>query len=143
MLFHQAYHFTKPAEGLWSDKKNDKGKETFMGISRRWYPNLDIWPIIDAAKGLKTFPQCLLTNNQLLNRVMLFYKFEFFDKLLCERIKDSRIQLQIYDFAITSWDDSMKLIQKLVGVRADGVMTIATLPPNFIVFRSKSILYHQ
>lgn len=127
MKFFEAYNFTKPAEGLYSIDKDDKGNETFMGISRKWHKSLHIWKVIDEAKSIKTFPQCLLTNNRLLDEVMVFYKIEFWDKLNIERIKDSRLQIQIYDWAITSWDDAVKMIQKLVGVIPDGVIGLKTL----------------
>jgi len=70
-------------EGGWSDRKADYGKETFKGVSRRFFPNNEIWPIIDKAK--QTYGdrfKAIIEKDPILDEMVeKFYLKEFYLKL--------------------------------------------------------------
>ncbi|MDR1308836.1 MAG: hypothetical protein LBL95_02880 [Deltaproteobacteria bacterium] len=52
MPFEDVYKKTEKFEGGYVNDPQDKGGETFRGISRKAHPDWEGWPLIDAAKEL-------------------------------------------------------------------------------------------
>jgi lysozyme family protein len=73
-------------EGKYGFDKDDPGGETYKGIARNMNKDFEGWKIIDGLKGDKNFPGVLESNMQLQSMVMDFYKKNYWDKFLGDKI---------------------------------------------------------
>lgn len=64
----------------------DKGKETFIGISRRHWPKWEGWDIIDNYRYHSFFPNILYSNKELKLLVETFYKENFWRPIFGDMI---------------------------------------------------------
>lgn len=109
--FLQAYEKTMILEGGYklTDVKNDRGGQTYAGISRKFHPNWQGWYFID--KG-ETPPSEMVRG---------FYKVEFWDKFQGDSITDQKVAEALYDFGVNAGvKTSAKLAQIITGVTPDG-----------------------
>src|SRR6478736_3168268 len=53
--FQKAYSHLIENEGGWNNDPTDKGKETYMGISRKHNPDWFGWQYVDEVKGKKRY----------------------------------------------------------------------------------------
>lgn len=96
--FGISYHITERMEGGYANNPNDKGLETYAGISRRAFPNWKGWKFIDKqAKPIKrnTFFSYLSMP------VMQFYRENFWKPLQCG-LMPQEIANQLFDYAVHS-----------------------------------------
>lgn len=87
-------------EGGYVNDKDDKGGETYKGISRHYHPNWSGWEIIDEYRNSNDFPRCLDNNPNLQELVLSFYKTEFWDKLMCDEINSQEIANKFFDMSL-------------------------------------------
>ena len=126
--FLESLSLTKVNEGIYSNKPNDKGGETYIGISRKFNPNWAGWPIIDQYKKLPDFPGNLSKIKYLQELVDSFYYEEFWMKLRCEEINSPLIKFAVFDFGVNvGVYDCVKVVQETIGVTIDGILGNKTL----------------
>jgi len=105
-------------EGGYANDKKDFGKETYAGISRRFWPNAEIWPYVDAAKKLIGYDGHLdpsSTIKEKMNKALrtpmmskiisVFYKRNFWNINYLDLINDQQIANTIYDFSVNKGED--------------------------------------
>lgn len=138
--FNNAYYnYTKPFEGGYANVANDKGQETYAGISRRFYPNeIAIWSFIDKIKQSR-----VIKNNELFpeltNAVTNFYK-KIWDKNRLGEINSQAVANLLYDYIVHSGSGTaVKAIQRIVITPADGIIGDHTIHkinslPDDVVF---------
>jgi lysozyme family protein len=101
--FNKAFRKTNGHEGGYVNHAKDRGKETYKGISRRFYPNWLGWPIIDAYKRqfstVSELNKALSQNNDLQKLVIDFYHKEFWLKGKLDNF-DHRIAEELYDTGV-------------------------------------------
>jgi len=73
-------------EGKYSNDKDDPGGETYKGIARNMNGSFAGWEIIDRQRGCKNFPLILESDNQLQSYVMDFYKKNYWDKFMGDKL---------------------------------------------------------
>lgn len=104
-------------EGGFSDSPNDWGKITYMGITRKYYPDWQGWAIID---------QHDLKHGDMLPEleplVKSFYEVNYWNKLHCDLIDSQKIAEMLCDWNITSGKPAVKALQRIVGVADDGIV---------------------
>lgn len=114
--FQAAFDRTLKHEGGYSNIPEDKGKETYRGISRRWYPEWDGWDIIDDYKTVHSLPtlnSALARNKSLAAKVRDFYKSEYWDPLHCEGMESQMVVNELYDTAVLmSKHRAVKILQR-------------------------------
>ena len=94
-----------------TDIKQDRGGQTYAGISRKFHPHWPGWSYIDRDQA----PPVSL--------VRAFYKDEFWDRLRCDEIEDESIAMSLFDFGVNAgWRVSAKLAQVVLGLTPDGVI---------------------
>lgn len=98
--FSIAYAATMGHEGKYAHNPNDRGGETWKGISRKNFPGWSGWSIIDASKKQTGFPANLQGNKHLEQLVRAFYKMEFWSRLSLDEVIDQRIAFEIFDTAV-------------------------------------------
>jgi lysozyme family protein len=103
-LFTNCVEAVLRSEGGYCNVPGDKGGETNMGITRTYYPNLDI-------KNL--------TRNQ---AIEIYYR-DYWLPMNLTGIADEELVLQIFDFGVNAGiRRSIKAIQKIVKVDVDGIV---------------------
>lgn len=116
--FEKAFNKIIANEGGYVNDKDDKGGETFMGITRKNHPNLAIWDIIDEYIDVNGNTYGLLkyikNNNKAMNSVKNIYKKQYWDKLLLDKIRSQSIANELFDDCVNRGvNATLKLVRKL------------------------------
>lgn len=94
--FMSAFSFIKAHEGYYANHKDDKGGETYAGITRRWNPEWQGWKFIDRAKPLR---QCDSVGD-LVPHYVLDYYLTIWVREGFYLLKDQQTANYLYDFRI-------------------------------------------
>ncbi len=127
-IFEKAFAKTIKAEGGYVNNPNDKGGETYMGVTRKNYPNLKLWTIIDDIKKQSTdkkyINNCLKNNIGVKNEVKVIYKHNYWDPLHLDLVNSQRVAEQLFDNAINCGiTATIKLMQKAKNMKVTGKMS--------------------
>ena len=108
MTFDEAFDRLMGHEGGYVNDPRDPGGETNWGISKRSYPHLDIATLSrEQAKEI--------------------YRRDFWERANADQF-DGAIAFQVFDTAVNSGiGTAIKLLQRAVGVKDDGVVGPITL----------------
>jgi len=113
--YDMAYETLRAEEGNYAWLKNDFGKETYGGITRKWNPKWVGWKHIDSVKAANKVKK--LNHNQYVPsaepHVKEFYKV-WWDDWQMKNIKDTLSSLYTFDFAICG-PPSVKIIQRCLN----------------------------
>src|SRR5665647_28830 len=91
------------SEGGYSNDPDDTGGETYRGISRKFWPKWTGWAVIDSAKKGAGFPVNLKSTNILGDAVMNFYRFNFWDTIGGDSIKNQSISNTLIFYRVPSY----------------------------------------
>jgi len=94
--FMTVFSQIKAHEGAWVHDMNDKGGETYAGITRRWNPQWEGWQFVDEAKPLK---QCDSVGG-LVPHYVLDYYLTIWVREGFYLIKDQQVANYLFDFRI-------------------------------------------
>jgi lysozyme family protein len=101
--FNKAFDVVMQHEGLYSNDKNDRGKETCMGISRLHNPLWPGWSIVEECKkDFKAFPRNLNNVIGLKDTVKAFYAQKYWNQVCGDRIEDEKIAIAVFSIAVVS-----------------------------------------
>lgn len=116
--FIKAFKRTVSKEGGYSNNPNDKGGETYKGVTRKNYPNLELWKYIDYYKT--KYGNTYGLNKQLENieeyqqEIQNVYKKNYWDKLLLDEVISQKIANELFDDAINRGTNAViTLIKRL------------------------------
>ena len=102
--FEEAFKITAAHEGGYVFDPDDAGGETYKGISRRFNPSWDGWTIIDNLKELgisnKDLEAKLDRDDNLQEKVALFYKHNYWDKFWGDEIPVQEIGEELFDTGV-------------------------------------------
>ena len=111
--FNKALALTLQNEGGYSNDPHDPGRETYAGISRRFWPAWAGWPIIDALKPLGVNQQVHTVEAD----VAEFYFNTFWLPLKCDQIENESVAESLFDFAINVGRiRAVKVLQDTVNI---------------------------
>ncbi len=96
--FALAFNRTMGHEGGYSNVKADRGKETYRGISRVYWPDWSGWTAIDDAKAKGQNVDALQL--ELAAQVKAFYKTQFWNRFMGDHISDQSIAEELFDTAV-------------------------------------------
>ncbi len=115
--FEEAFLKTMGHEGKYANDPLDFGGETYMGVSRRYWPDWDGWYIIDSLKSDPNFSSILNDNIELNNKVKSFYKINFWNTFLGDNINDQNIADELFDTGVNmSVYTAVKFLQKALNL---------------------------
>lgn len=139
--FQPALDKTLAHEGGFVNDPKDPGGMTFCGISRKAFPSLYMWELLDKdpqrIEVLKGFEDWNDLNSRT-DRVIwwdmvqkdiyaICYQ-EFWTPLHADAIESQEVANWLFDFAFNSGTtDAVKALQSVVGVKVDGIIGKATL----------------
>lgn len=92
-------------EGGYVNDPDDKGGETYKGISRRAYPKSNLWTIVDRYKqecgGVTTkFKQKLAKDEEITNIINTIYKKNYWNVFKLDLMLNQKLAEQIFDDAV-------------------------------------------
>lgn len=137
--FRIAEQLTGINEGGYVNDPNDKGGETYAGISRNNWSGWRGWLIIDGLKDTAGISAALINqkakaNAQLTELIWSFYKQNFWDINQLSLIRDQQLANTVYDFGVNSGtvraakylQDSVNLVSAL-NLATDGIIGPVTI----------------
>jgi lysozyme family protein len=117
-------------ESGYNNDPEDKGKETYRGITRRDHPDWEGWAILDKYKPLRRGD--IINDSALKEAVQNLYHQKYFILRHFDKLDFSIVAIQCFDFAVLG-GYSVKRLQALLNDRyglklsVDGVMGDKTL----------------
>ena len=139
--FDKCFNNTMQKEGGYANNPQDKGLETYKGISRKNWPKWGGWQIIDNTKKTLLDPPTYNTGSYWswvahLNRVLSenvatqnlvkeFYRVNFFGNL--GDILDQAVAEWVFDKWVNCGEIAKKWLQRAAGVDDDGAIGPATI----------------
>jgi lysozyme family protein len=115
-----ALGFTLGYEGEWVNDPDDRGGETYRGISRVNWPKWAGWEIIDAEKQKDSFPARLVGMSDLSELVLDFYLVNFWEPIHGEELPP-KMAVALFDFAVNSGPvTAVRMMQIVLRVFVDG-----------------------
>jgi lysozyme family protein len=97
-FFPEAVRRLLENEGGYCNRPADRGGETFLGISRRFFPKWEGWPIVDSLRSRGVMPS--RENAELVKLAQRFYELTFYDPIGGDRLGDQRLATEMLDQAV-------------------------------------------
>lgn len=99
--FITAYNKTLHFEGGYSgNDPDDRGGETYAGISRKFHSEWEGWKVIDIHKNLPEFPSNVYGHPLLTSMVHTFYKKEYWDVNKLDYVMSQNIANEVFDTGV-------------------------------------------
>ena len=140
--FEKAFAKTIKAEGGYVNNPNDKGGETYMGITRKNHPKLNMWKIIDFYKTNvpnrkpKELNSILCRIKDIQEEVKTVYRKNYWNPIKLDMIYSQRIANQFFDISVNCGTYSaIKAMQRVAGVKETGKLDDKTI--DYYVKRHK------
>lgn len=116
--FEKAFKKIIANEGGYVNDKDDKGGETFMGITRKNHPNISLWETIDnyidiygTTYGLVKY---IKNNDKAMSGIKSVYKKQYWDKLMLDKVNSQLIANELFDDCVNRGvNATLKLVRKL------------------------------
>ena len=129
--FEKAFAKTIKAEGGYVNNPNDKGGETYMGITRKNHPKLKMWKLIDELKNILTIKDLNATlkrNEDVQNEIKTAYKINYWNPIKLDIVYSQRIANQFFDISVNCGVvAAIKAMQRVAGVKETGRMNAQTI----------------
>lgn len=87
-------------EGFYSNNPNDKGGETYKGISRKRNPDWHGWIIVEECRKFTDFPKILERDEHLQQYVYDLYKEQYWDKVAGDFIMSQDVAEELFDISV-------------------------------------------
>jgi len=115
--FVKAYNNLIGAEGGYANVKEDAGKETYKGISRKYHPKWAGWKIIDSLKKKPGFPKNLKNSRSLEKQTRLFYYNNYWKKFKGDKLDyDIAEELLEQSVVLGTWKTAGKNLQTALNL---------------------------
>lgn len=101
--FDKSFNKLILTEGGYVNDPNDKGGETYLGISRVHHPDSLMWPLIDTVKesyGAKGITKVLKENEIITAEAKAIYKEDYWNKFDLDNVNNQKIAHEIFDDAV-------------------------------------------
>lgn len=98
--FNAPFQHTIDIEAGYANDSDDRGGETFVGISRVHWPDWHGWQIIDTYPAASRRALRYGDNPKLDRAVQEFYRAEFWDRLNLDAVNKQTIAAEVFDTAI-------------------------------------------
>jgi len=127
--FKKAYLRTCKIEAGYSNKKTDRGGETWRGIARNYHPKWKGWAIVDCYKkschDVKSLNKALSADKELENLVLLFYRAEFWNVNRLAEIPCQLLAENVYDAGVNcGTGTAAKFLQKAINQLKPNSITV-------------------
>lgn len=125
--FNKWFKLIQHFEGGYANDPDDRGGMTYMGLCKKFFPDLTVWQSLQMLKTVKEKKQYKPTDEELEEIKYVYYR-EFWKKIKGDYFKDERLIFQVADFAVNAGImTSIKLLQRLLHVTVDGIVGLQTV----------------
>ena len=129
--FEKAFNILEKWEGGYSNHFLDTGGETYKGITRKNYPNMSFWSIIDELKKERRSKNdidiILLDNVDIQNEIKNFYKKYYWDIINCDEIENEDFATNLLLLSVNAGiKRAIKVGQEACKIVVDGIYGIKT-----------------
>lgn len=144
-VFEKAFAKTVAAEGGYVNNPNDRGGETYMGITRKNHPKLKMWQTIDFYKTnvpnrkTKDLNSILSHIKDIQEEVKSVYKTNYWDPLKLDLINSQRVANEFFDISVNCGTKAaIKSMQRTAGLVETGRMNTQTIEYYVKRYKGKS-----
>lgn len=141
-VFEKAFAKTVVAEGGYVNNPNDRGGETYMGITRKNYPKLKMWAIIDKLKNIlskRDLNSKLSKDEDIQKEVKEVYKKNYWTPLKLDLINSQRVANEFFDISVNCGTKAaIKSMQRIAGLVETGRMNTKTIEYYVKRYKRKS-----
>lgn len=141
-VFEKAFAKTVAAEGGYVNNPNDRGGETYMGITRKNYPKLKMWATIDKLKNIlskRDLNSKLNKDEDIQKEVKEVYKKNYWTPLKLDLINSQRIANEFFDISVNCGTKAaIKSMQRTAGLVETGRMNTQTIEYYVKRYKGKS-----
>lgn len=141
-LFEKAFAKTVAAEGGYVNNPNDRGGETYMGITRKNYPKLKMWATIDKLKNVlskRDLNSKLSKDEDIQKEVKEVYKKNYWTPLKLDLINSQRVANEFFDISVNCGTKAaIKSMQRTAGLVETGRMNTQTIEYYVKRYKGKS-----
>lgn len=123
--FKQVIGHIRKHEGGYVNDPQDAGGETYCGITRKNFPHWEGWVIVDRYKPLK-YNQ-IIADKLLEDMVDTFYYKTKWCAVYGDKINSQQVAYMLMDWYVNSGTHATRALQRIVGVKSDGVIGPASL----------------
>jgi lysozyme family protein len=134
--FSRAFAATMQHEGGYANVVGDKGGETYMGISRVYWPSWPGWPVIDDWRAERV--NALQRDTMLTEHVLAFYRAQFWDRLRGDELAELSIPiaLEMFDTAVNMGvGRAVRFLQEALNMLNRGGRTYADIAVDGLIGR--------
>ena len=140
--FTRAFAKTVAAEGGYVNNPNDKGGETYMGITRKNHSKLKMWATIDKLKTTLTKRElnaALKKDGDVQAEVRIVYKTNYWDPLKLDDINSQPVANQFFDVSVNcGLKAAIKMMQRIANLPQTGRMNTQTIDYYAKKYKRKS-----
>lgn len=141
-VFEKAFAKTVAAEGGYVNNPNDRGGETYMGITRKNYPKLKMWATIDKLKNVlskRDLNSKLSKDEDIQKEVKEVYKKNYWTPLKLDLINSQRVANEFFDISVNCGTKAaIKSMQRTAGLVETGRMNTQTIEYYAKRYKGKS-----
>lgn len=141
-VFEKAFAKTVTAEGGYVNNPNDRGGETYMGITRKNYPKLKMWATIDKLKNVlskRDLNSKLSKDEDIQKEVKDVYKKNYWTPLKLDLINSQRVANEFFDISVNCGTKAaIKSMQRTAGLVETGRMNTQTIEYYVKRYKGKS-----
>ena len=141
-VFEKAFAKTVAAEGGYVNNPNDRGGETYMGITRKNYPKLKMWATIDKLKNIlskRDLNSKLNKDEDIQKEVKEVYKKNYWTPLKLDLINSQRVANEFFDISVNCGTKAaIKSMQRTAGLVETGRMNTQTIEYYVKRYKGKS-----
>lgn len=141
-VFEKAFAKTVAAEGGYVNNPNDRGRETYMGITRKNYPKLKMWATIDKLKNIlskRDLNSKLSKDEDIQKEVKEVYKKNYWTPLKLDLINSQRVANEFFDISVNCGTKAaIKSMQRTAGLVETGRMNTQTIEYYVKRYKGKS-----
>ena len=122
--FEKAYDRTHKNEGFYANNPNDRGGETYCGISRRFHPDWEGWKIVDSYEDKDKLKHDKVLNSM----VRVFFEQNYWEANKFQYIDFDLLAMKLYDIGVNAdYLVSQKLFQRSLNflgadLKVDGIL---------------------
>lgn len=141
-VFEKAFAKTVAAEGGYVNNPNDRGGETYMGITRKNYPKIKMWATIDKLKNIlskRDLNSKLSKDKDIQKEVKEVYKKNYWTPLKLDLINSQRVANEFFDISVNCGTKAaIKSMQRTAGLVETGRMNTQTIEYYVKRYKGKS-----
>jgi len=127
--FAKAFSGTMKNEKGYSSNPNDRGLETYMGISRVFWPSCPVWEFVDACKNKEI--NALQRDVACAEHVRTFYRVQFWDRIQGDAVADLSVDVacELFDTAVNMGTHrAVQFLQEALNMQNKYAATYPDIP---------------